>query len=70
MNQYAILTRSDNFNTVIAYIKEHNLDYEVHLNRTRFWVPDNLHVAFLSQFGSMVNPVHPQEDLMTGMITV
>lgn len=70
MNHYAILTRNDNFKSVIAYIKEHNLDCEVHLNRTRFWVPDILHTQFLSQFGSVCNPVHPNEDLMTGIVLV
>lgn len=68
MNHYAILTRSNAFGLVINYIKENDLKFEVHLNRTRFWVPDTLHESFLTKFGSVVNPVHPNENLITGSI--
>ena len=66
MNHYAILTGSTKFLEVAKYITENNLDYEVHLNRTRFWVPDELLSNFINKHGEHCDFVPENQDLMTG----
>jgi hypothetical protein len=39
--QYAVLMRDPCAVAVLEWITQHDLVYEVHLNRTRFWVPTN-----------------------------
>jgi hypothetical protein len=39
--QYAVLMRDPSAVAVLAWITQHDLVYEIHLNRTRFWVPTN-----------------------------
>jgi len=39
--QYAVLMRDPSAVAVLEWITQHDLVYEVHLNRTRFWVPTN-----------------------------
>ena len=65
-HHYAILTRSDRFLDVINYIKENNLTYEPHLNRTRFWLPEELHNDFIDKLGKHCDFVPSDQDLMTG----
>ena len=40
MKQYFVLTRDPQFIDVADWITENDIKYEMHLNRTRFWVPD------------------------------
>jgi hypothetical protein len=40
MKQYFVLTRNPQFLEVGKWISANNIKYEIHLNRTRFWVPD------------------------------
>lgn len=63
---YAILTLSEKFVDVVGYIKEHNLPYEVHANRTRFWVPEELLSEFVSTYGGYCDFVPFDQNLMTG----
>jgi hypothetical protein len=65
-HHYAILTRSDKFLDIANYIQENNLNYEIHLNRTRFWVPDELHTEFTTLYGGHCDFVPSDQDLMTG----
>lgn len=37
--QHYVLTRDPLLHTVIDFIKNRELSYEIHLNRIRFWVP-------------------------------
>ena len=40
MQQYCVYTQDPNFLSVAKWLGVNKLKYEVHLNRTRFWVPD------------------------------
>ena len=50
--QYAVLNSSAHAVTVLEWIEHHNILYEIHLNRTRFWVPTNgpLYTDFALRF--------------------
>lgn len=51
MTQYAVLTQDPNFAQVLNWVTSNNLEYEVHLNRTRFHVPNTvLQTEFLLRF--------------------
>jgi hypothetical protein len=39
MKQYCVYSQNPNFSQVVDWIILRELKYEVHLNRTRFWVP-------------------------------
>ena len=67
-HHYAILTKSPYFLSVINYIKENNLTYEPHLNRTRFWVTEELHNDFIDKLGGHCDFVPSDQDLITGGI--
>jgi hypothetical protein len=40
MIEFYILTLSPRLTEVFAYIEQQGFEHEVHLNRTRFWVPE------------------------------
>lgn len=40
MKQFAVFSRDPNLVTVLEFIRQHELRHEVHLNRTRFWIPE------------------------------
>ena len=51
MTQYYILTRDPQFLDVGKWIADNNIKYELHLNRTRFWVPTGpITTEFLLKF--------------------
>jgi len=51
MTQYYILTHDPQFIDVADWITENDIRYEMHLNRTRFWVPAGLRTTeFLLKF--------------------
>ena len=66
MNHYAILTSSSKFYEVIRYISENKLKYEPHLNRTRFWVPEEKLQEFISLYGGYCDYVPSNQDLQLG----
>ena len=39
MLQYCVYTVHKQFDEVLQWITQNNIKFEVHLNRTRFWVP-------------------------------
>jgi hypothetical protein len=50
--QYAIYTLDPNFRYCLEWVGQHNLQWEPHLNRTRFWVPEGpLLTEFLLRWG-------------------
>ena len=61
--QYFVLTREPKFGEVLNWIKENGLKAEVHLNRTRFWVPSKsvIHFVFMLKYGSICNKVNEDE---------
>lgn len=67
MKQYYILTLDPNFLSVVKWIKDNKIDFEAHLNRTRFWVKEGEEMAmFLLTWGDTCTPVYEDEDLITG----
>ena len=40
MQEYYVLNRDPCCADLFKFIQRHELSHEVHLNRTRFWVPD------------------------------
>ena len=47
MLQYCVYTAHKQFGEVIQWITQNNIKFEVHANRTRFWLPDG---AVLTEF--------------------
>jgi hypothetical protein len=62
-----VLNSDPNISRVFEFIRQHNLPLEVHLARTRFWVPSGpLYTEFLLCFGHCCPCVDPTLDLATG----
>ena len=40
MYQYAVYTHDPNLETISKWIIDNELRYEIHLNRTRFWIAE------------------------------
>ena len=69
MHEYMILNSSLQAKDVFAYIRLHKFNVEVHLNRTRFWVPDGVEFTeFILRFGDVCSAVDPREDRATGHV--
>ena len=65
--QYYILTLDPRASEVFCFIRDHNLSCEVHLNRTRLWVPEgSVLTEFLLRFSDCCPYVDPDLDLTTG----
>jgi hypothetical protein len=47
MKQFAVFSSDPNLELALLFIEQHNLAHEVHLNRTRFWIPEG---AILTEF--------------------
>jgi hypothetical protein len=68
MRQYYILTLDPRASEVFNFIRDHKLTIEVHLNRTRFWVPEgSVLTEFLLRFGDCCPYVDSSADLATGL---
>ena len=68
MPQYYILNQDARAQEVFNFIREHQLALEVHLNRTRFWVPEGAVLTeFLLRFADICPYVDPTLDLATGL---
>ena len=68
MKQYYILTKDPEFLSVAKWIRENKIDFDAHLNRTRFWVKEGEEMAmFLLTWGSVCTQVYDDEDLVTGV---
>jgi len=67
MRHYYVLNLDPRAVEVFEFIQHHNLTVEVHLNRTRFWVPDGSQLTeFLLRFSECVQLVDESVDLATG----
>jgi hypothetical protein len=54
MIEYYILTQDPNLLTVLEFIRQHELNHEIHFNRTRFWVPlGPIHTEFSLRFSTV-----------------
>jgi hypothetical protein len=69
MPQYYILNQDPRAQEVFNFIREHQLQLEVHLNRTRFWIPNDSSVLteFLLRFADSCPSVDPNLDPITGL---
>ncbi len=62
-NQFYVLTRDLHFITVGKWIAHNNIPHEVHLNRTRFWIPTGpLLTEFLLRWADVCPRVEATED--------
>lgn len=58
MREYYVLTLDPRIGDVFRWIETNELTYEVHLNRTRFWVPEGrILTEFLLRFSETCPPV-------------
>jgi hypothetical protein len=69
MRQYYILTLDPRAAEVFNFIRDHNLTLEVHLNRTRFWIPEDSSVLteFVLRFSDCCPYVDTSADMATGL---
>jgi len=67
--EYYVLTMHPNAKEVFAWIWDNKLHCEVHLNRTRFWVPvdSSLYTYFQLWLKDSCGTVDPTLDLATGL---
>ena len=64
---YYILNQDPRTREVFEFIRDHKLAVEVHLNRTRFWIPEGTVLTeFLLRYGECVFHVDDSADLATG----
>ena len=68
MLQFALANQDPKLRNLFTFIQQHALDHEVHLNRTRVWIPQGVILTeFLLRFDTCY-PVLDHEDLATGRI--
>jgi hypothetical protein len=68
MRHYSITTLDPQFTSVISWIHRRDIEYELHLARVRFWVPEGpILTEFLLQFAECCQLVDPALDLATGL---
>jgi hypothetical protein len=68
MLQYYVLNSSPHLLALLEFIRQHHLDHQVHLNRTRFWVATGsiAYTEFVLRYADHCAPVNPHSDLVTG----
>lgn len=67
MKHYYVLTQDPLYRHVLAFIKTHGLRCDLHLNRTRFWVPNGaVKTELLLRFPNIAT-VDEALDLATGL---
>jgi hypothetical protein len=67
MRHYYIINQDPRAREVFEFIRHHRLTVEVHLMRTRFWVPEGAVLTeFLLRFSECADLVDPTLDLATG----
>jgi hypothetical protein len=66
--EHYILTRDPHAPDILDFIIAHRLDYELHFNRTRFWVPldSPIYTEFALRWAESAPRVDPGLDLVTG----
>ena len=67
MREYYVLTMHPNCKQVLTWVMDNNLQYEAHLNRTRFWVPtdSSLNTYYQLWLAESCGWVDPKLDLAT-----
>ena len=68
IRHFALLNRDPKLRDLIEFIEQHKLKHEIHLNRTRFWIPEGpILTQFLLRFDSY-HVVSADEDLANGPV--
>ena len=68
MTEYYVLSLDPHIKAVFEFITAHDLTYELHLNRTRFFVPEGvITTEFLLRFSHCCPRVDPNLDPVTGL---
>ena len=69
MRHYYVLNQDPQSARVFEFIQAHKLDHTVHINRTRFWVPEPsiILTECMLRFSNCVHLVDPNLDLATGL---
>lgn len=70
MRQYYVLNSSPMLTQVFEFIQLHELEHQVHLNRTRFWIPlgSSAYTEFVLRLADHCPTVDPTLDLLTGQV--
>ena len=64
---YYVLNQDPRAREVFEFIREHQLAVEVHLNRTRMWIPEGTVLTeFIMRFHECAHMVDDSLDLATG----
>lgn len=67
LHQYYVLNQDPLVREIFDFIGQHGLRCEVHLNRTRFWVPEGpVFTEFALRFVGHAHTVDQYEDLTIG----
>lgn len=68
MRHYCVYTLEPRAHEVFEFIYSHQLDFELHLTRTRFWVSEGpVLTEMLLRFSECVDIVDERLDLATGL---
>jgi hypothetical protein len=67
MKQYCIYTQHPEFKDVVLWVQSKELRHELHLNRTRFWIPLGIvHTEFMLRWYHCCSLVVDNEDYVLG----
>lgn len=67
MRHYYVSNSNPSLEDLFEFIRHHKLSVEIHLNRTRFWVPNGTVLTeFLLRFSTVATLVDESADLITG----
>jgi hypothetical protein len=62
MTQYCIYNRDDKFLEVAEWVSNKKIKCELHLNRTRFWVPEGIIMTeFLLKYSEICPKVNEEQ---------
>lgn len=68
MRHYCVYTADPRCSEVFKFIHKHNLRFELHLTRTRFWVSEGpVLTELMLRFSECVHRVDESLDLATGL---
>lgn len=63
MYQYCVYTTNKRYIEVGRWVVQNNIQYEIHLNRIRFWIPQGpILTEFLLKYSSICPPVEERLD--------
>lgn len=67
IRQFCVYTQRPEFLSVVTWLKENQIKYEAHLNRTRFWIPQGPAMTeFLLRWYEICPQVMSDEDYQLG----